>query len=84
MTADDERRFDAITWRVVGKRYRECSAVDLALVLTYQWAEIADQQTRIGELTAVRARQIHVLDQFDARMAHSLQRLEALANGGRP
>lgn len=80
----DEQRLDAIVWRRIGKRFRECTPAELDGVLAQINDETAQHRRRALAAQLRIAAQEAVIDQYLAAVADGIRQAEIWANGGTP
>ncbi|MGV9540862.1 hypothetical protein ACWDSF_06015 [Nocardia beijingensis] len=77
-----ERHLDAIVWRWLGKRFRECTPAEVEQVIATLNAEAAESLRRAELAERKIAAGMAMIDQYNAAVADGLNQAERWANGG--
>ncbi|WP_330253036.1 hypothetical protein OG874_00025 [Nocardia sp. NBC_00565] len=79
---DRERQVDAIVWRRLGKRFRECTLDEIQRLIVVLNAEASADHRRALAAERKIAAGLAMIDQYNASVADGANRAEQWANGG--
>ncbi|MCC3333522.1 hypothetical protein [Nocardia abscessus] len=77
-----ERRVDAIVWRRLGKRFRECTPQEIQQLIAVINAEAAEDHRRALAAERTLAADRAMIDQYNASVTDGVNQAEQWANGG--